>query len=446
MVHSTFKWFLALALSVSLCATAQARGLLRDAGTEFALDTLARPLMSAASLPGGQIRVLVINDMSLNAFVADGRAVFIHAGLILKLQSAAQLQAVIAHEIAHIANGHTVRRSLNAQNAQIGSMLGLALGLVAGAASGEPGAAIGLAAGAAGSARGVFFSHTREEETAADRSGMRYLARSGIDPGAMFEVLSVFAGQEDLIPGRQDPYLRTHPLSRDRARAVAEYAEVLGPPTSDQAIAEYWFDRMQAKLSAYLRSADFTFRRHPASDTSDAGRIARALAHSKLGQSSQSYALLDAALEDRQEDPYLHELKGWIAVQSNQWSLAVDAYTKAAKLAPRESQVLAGYGRALLALDTPETDEQALEALQSSRAMDRFNTLMLRDLATAYAKAGNTGMASLRTAERYAMLGDGPTALIHARRAENILPTGSPGWSQAQDIIQAAEAQAKARR
>lgn len=437
---------LAPLLAGLITSAAQARGLIRDAGLEHGLSQLTYPLYSAANLPGRQIPVLIVNDMSLNAFVIDGNAVFVHAGLLLRLKTAAELQAVLAHELAHISNGHMTRRGLNAQTAGLWSKIGLAAAVAIGAATGSGEAAAGIAAGSAGTARNLFFAHTREEETAADRSGMRFLARAGIDPIALADALSLFAGQEDLSPARQDAYLRSHPLSRDRIRAIKEYAEILGPRTTDQEIADYWFARAQAKLSAYLREPDHTFRRYPTSDQSDAGRIARALAHYKLGQSNRAFAELEPILATTPNDAFVHELKGWIALESNRPEIAVEAYRQAAELAPRESQVLSGLGRGLLALNTKEGTEEALEVLQKAKARDRYDLRALRDLAIAYARTGNSGMAALSTAERYALRGDFKSAAIQARRAEGMLPKGSPGWRKAQDIIATAETRSNKRR
>lgn len=434
--------FVTMAFFSTLSGPARAQGLIRDAGLEFALQMLVQPLASAANLSRGQIKVLIVNDMSLNAFVIDGRAVFVNAGLILRLQSAEELQAVMSHELAHITNGHLTRRGLNAQNARLSSSIGLALGLAAAAISGEPSAGLGLALGSASSARGVFLSHTREEESAADRSGMRFLAKSGIDPIAMSKVMELFAGQEDLLPGRQDPYLRSHPLSRDRVRAINAYAEVLGPATTDSTVATYWFERAQSKLSAYLRDPDYTFRRYPTSDTSDAARIGRALAWYKMGKADTAFAELDPLIAAHPKDAFVWELKGWIAMESNRFPAAVTAYREAASLAPREAQVMSGFGRSLLAQNTTAANAEALDILKKARARDRYDARLLRDLAMAYARNGEPAMASLHTAERYVLLGDPKSAIIHARRAEGGLPTGSPSWAKAQDIIDAATRQA----
>lgn len=439
MVRILGAWTLILTLAWPGAVLAAGRGLIRDAGMEYGLRELAEPLMTAAGMPNGRVPVLIVNDLSLNAFVIDGKAVFVHAGLILRVKSAQELQAVIAHEIGHVTNGHIVRRYLNAQNAKRASIVGLAAGLAAGALSGEAAAAAGIAAGSQGSALSVFLSHTREEETAADRSGMRFLARSGIDPDAMAQVMEIFAGQEDALASRQDAYLRSHPLSRDRMRAIRAYAELLGPQTSDALIAEYWFARMQAKLGAYLREPAWTFRRYPSGDDSDAGHIARALAHYKMGAIDRAIAELDVILDRVPQDAFAVELKGWIAIESNRPKAALAAYETAAELAPKEAQVLAGYGRVLLAQGTKEADRQALRVLNRARALDGRDSSMLRNLALAYARDGQHGMASLYTAERFLRQGDAKSAAVHARRAEAQLPRGAPGWIRAQDIIAATE-------
>lgn len=427
-----------LALWVGV-ASAAAQGLIRDAGTEHGLDRLARPILTAAGLPANRTRILVVNDLQMNAFVVDSRTIFVTAGLILRMQNADQLQAVIAHEAAHISNGHFARRGLNAQAARSMALFGLAAGVAAGAASGNPEAGIGIALGSQSSAMRNFLSHTREEEAAADKSGMRYLAIAGVDPGAFRGVLENFAGQEALSPGRQDPYARSHPLSRDRIRAVETTAGALTPLPADRDEEHYWFARTKATLSAYLRTPGYTFARVRSDDTTDAARIARALAHHKSGDLPAARAEMDAAIEGRPEDPFLHDLLGWMELEWGKFDAARDTYARAAELGPREPLILAGYGRALLTRDTAADNARALEVLLDARARDPYDAGMMRDLSIAHARAGQTGLAALATAERYALQGKPEDAGVLARRAAGLLPTGSPGWSRAQDLIRAAD-------
>ena len=144
---------------------------------------------------------------------------------------------------------------------------------------------------------------------------------------------------------------------------------------------------------------------------------------------------VDRLLETRPGDPYYLELKGQILFESGRAADAVPYYRRSVAAAPDQPLLKAGLGRALLALDTEAANREALDVLRSARAADRGDTAALRALATAYARAGNTGMATLATAERLALAGQIPDAVMQARRAVAALPEGSPGWLRAQDIL-----------
>jgi len=424
-----------VALAAALPAAAQT--LLRDAELERAFRELARPVIAAAGLSPADIRVLLIRDDSPNAFVIDGSAVFVTSGLVLKMSRPEMLQAVLAHEVAHIANGHITRRAGNARAARSAALFGLAL--AAAVAQENAGAAAGLALGTSSSAMRRFLAHTRAEEIAADQSGIRFMARANVDPTAMVEVLELFRGQEALTQGRQDAYVRTHPLSADRIRAVrgfaAAFAEI-DPP--DPAMA-YWFARSQAKLSAYLRNPGWTLRRLPAGDTSDAALVARAVAHSQNANGAEARRAAQALVDKRPGDAYAHELLGWVAFEARAYDAAVAAYARALDLAPAEPLIAAGYGRALLAAGG--RDAAARDVLEAARARDPFNPGLLRDLGHAQARLGEDGAAALSAAERYALSGRLKDAAIHATRAADLLPRGSARWQRAQDILAAAETQ-----
>lgn len=428
-----------LCLMPLLAAPLRAQGIIRDAEIEHGLRELARPLASAAGL-GGNLRVILIDDRSLNAFVVDHQTVFIHSGLVLRLRTAAELQSVIAHEIAHIANGHITRRGTAAAGAaRSAAGLGLALAAIAGAAGGGE-AAAGVALGVAGSAQRMFFAHTRAEEASADQAGLRYMAAAGINPQAAVDVLDLFRGQEVLRETRQDPYVRTHPLTRDRLRAVQAFVTGWQGTVRDDPNAAYWFARLQAKLDAFTRNPNEVLRRAPAADTSDAATIRRAVAWHRQGKTDQALAEIDRLIARRPREAYAIETRAQILLESRRFEAAAREWGRAAALAPSEPLILGGHGRALLAAGR---DREALSALERAAARDNADPGIMRDLATAYAKAGQNGMAALTSAERYALVGRLRDAGPLATRAAGLLPQGSPGWRRAQDLIRAAEAAAK---
>ncbi len=414
---------------------ARAQILLRDPEIEYALDQLSSPIIQAAGLSAARLKVMVIKDASLNAMVGDSEHIFINSGLMLRLTTPAQLQAVIAHEVAHIANGHISRRISNAQAAGTVAKLGMLLSLGV-AAAGQTYAAAGLALGTTAAANRAFLGHTRTEESAADQSAVRYMASVGVAPQAMLDVLELFRGQEFLSSARQDPYAQSHPLTRDRIRRLRGFAAAYKDVARDNPQADYWFSRGQGKLSAFLRAPGWTLRRVGTKDTSDSALIRRAVAYHRIPKEAAALKEINTLIARRPRDAFAYELKGQIQLESRDFGGATKSYGRARQLMPKNAPIIAGYGRSLLVSGKPRA---ALKVLESARARDPGNPGLLRDLATAYAKIGQNGQASLATAERYAISGRMKDAAIHAKRAMGLLPRGAPGWRRAEDIAVAAE-------
>lgn len=428
--------FLAFVFLVFSSTVAPAAAIIRDAEIEQALKQIARPILNSAGVGTNRIRVLVIRDNTLNAFVTDSRHIFITSGLIRRLQRPEALQAVLAHEVAHITGGHLTRRAANARAANRLTAISFALGAIA-AAGGAGQAGIGLAAGGASSAQRLFFAHTRAEEASADQSGLRYLARAGIDPAATLEVLELFRGQEALRPGRQDPYARTHPLTRDRLRAVKGYVAGLKvKPKETPATTAYWYGRMRAKLDGFLGNPRALLRGSAAKGKGEMATLRRAVAYHRMPNPKKAISELNALLRMRPRDPFYHELKGQVLLESGNSAAAVASYQRAASLLKNEGLILAGLGRALLAQNTRNANAQALQMLIRSRSLDPGDPNLLRDLAVAHAKNGQPGLASAATAERYAVIGRFKDAQLHAKRAMGQLPRGSSGWLRAEDVLQ----------
>ncbi|NOE16804.1 M48 family metalloprotease [Ruegeria atlantica] len=428
---------LILSVGVWLAAATQSHGqsLIRDPDIERGLRELAFPVLRAAGLNTNRVQILVVNDNTFNAFVIDYNAIYLNYGLILTVESPEMLQAVIAHEAAHIANGHLARRAENLKAARRNAGIGTALALLAAAAGGGE-AAIGIAAGTQGAAIRSFLGHTRAEEASADRSAASYLRWAQISPSGMVELHRKFAGQELLSVANQDPYMRSHPTSRERLRAAEAFLDEFGDKAVPNANADYWFARVKGKLSAFLRSPSWTLRRAKEETAQDIRLMREASAHHQNRDLDRARRAIDEALALRPNDPYYYDLKGQILLENRQIGAAVEAYGNAVEMAPNDALILAGYGRALLAQGQTK---QALSVLEKARARDYRNARLLQDLGVAYAQVGNDGMASTVTAERYALQGRLKDAGIHAKRAVARLPEGSPGWQRAQDVLIAAE-------
>src|SRR5687767_15009565 len=136
----------ACALAVATVAPAHAQGgmpVIRDAEIEQLLRDYTQPILRVAGLAQQNIRVVIINDRGFNAFVMDGRRIFINAGALMDAQTPNQIIGVLAHETGHIAGGHLSRLREQLARAQTQSIIAMLLGLGAMVAAGRSGRDVG---------------------------------------------------------------------------------------------------------------------------------------------------------------------------------------------------------------------------------------------------------------------------------------------------------------
>lgn len=418
--------------------------ILRDAETEALVRAIAHPLFRAAGLDPAGIRVTLLRAWAINAFVTTGNRMFIHSGLIQQTESVAEFAGVLAHETGHIAGGHVGRIPEELRAAAIRQAAAMLLGGLAGAAAAATGgrgaaeAGIGIALAGQHAAMQELLAFSRAQEQAADQAAIGLLAQAGWHPAGLARLLERMQAQENLQYSRQDPYLRTHPLSRDRLDFVREQAaRIGGQDRAAPAGLEARYAMVRAKLDGFLDAPAVTFRRYPATDTAAPARYARAIALVRSGRRAEGMALLDGLIRDRPSEPWLHELKGQLLFEGGRVAEAVAVYAAAARLAPGEALIRTAHGRALIERGDPASLRLAARELEAATSLDRQAAFTWRLLATARGRLGETAAADLALAEEAMLLSDFGRARMLARRAEPRLAPG-PNRLRARDILEAA--------
>ena len=171
-----------------------------------------------------------------------------------------------------------------------------------------------------------------------------------IDPTAMADVLDYFRGQEALSAARVDPYVLSHPLTRDRIRAVKGYAAAYAGSAKDDPSSDYWFARAKGKLGAFLQARGFTLRKVAKNDNSDIAVMRRAIAYHRAPRTEKALARDQQTGGDAPAGPFCARIAWPDPSGIAQLFRRRRAYGRAVNLAPKDALILAGYGRALLAL------------------------------------------------------------------------------------------------
>lgn len=436
-----------LALLASLIAAvhpAAAQSILRDAETEQLLLDMSAPLIEASELEPGNVELVLINDGSINAFVAGGQAIYVHSGLISAAETANEVQGVLAHELGHITAGHVVRFNERTKAANGISILSLLLGVGA-ALAGAGDAAMGVIAAGQQAAMGSFLSFNRDQEASTDLAGARYLSGAGITGKGMVKFFERLRSNEIRAGYSQTDeagYARTHPLTGDRIQTLRLLLEEdrawNAPPDPDL---QERFVRAKAKLFGYLAEPRRTFALFPPSDTSVPARYARAYAYHKEARVDMALAETDALLAAEPENPYFLELKGQVLLESGRPADALVPLRRATELSRAHPLIAGLLGHALIATEDRANYAEAEQVLRASVQRDRYNPFAWYQLGVVYEARGDVPRARLASAEQQVMNRLYPQALANAQAAEASLPYGSSDWIRAQDVALEARAE-----
>lgn len=431
-----FRCFFAALVIVALAARpAAAQSILRDTETEAFFDDMARPLIVAAGLDPKSVKIVLIGDPSINAFVSQGQTVYIHSGLIRAADNVQQVQGVVAHELGHITGGHAVRFSEGVAQATGITIMSLLLGAVA-VAAGSPDAGMAIMAGGQQAAMGKFLAFSRTQESSADQAGASFLQRAGISGKGSLEFFKKLQNQEyRLAIPQNDSYDRTHPLTSERIAALENLyrASPAWNKPVDPALNQR-FLRVKGKLTGFVEDPPQVMRLYPETDNSVPAHLARAYAWHRSAYPDNAVKEVDALLAADAHDPYFLELKGQILLESGKPRDAIAPLREAVARSGNQPMIAALLGHALIATEDPQYFNEAKNILKIAVARDRENPFAWYQLGLVYDREGDQPRAALATAERFSLEGNYRPAQANAEMAMRGLKAGTPDWIRAQDI------------
>jgi len=415
--------------------------IIRDAEIEQLLRDYAQPVLRAAGLAKQNVSVVVLSERSFNAFVMDGRHIFINAGALFDAKTPNEVIGVFAHETGHLAGGHLQRLREQLASAQTASIIALLAGLgaaVAGARAGAGGSDVGMAAIMAPqqAIMRTVLSYVRTQEDQADHAGVKFLNATGQSPRGMVDLFKRLSS-ESLFNSRYiDPYMQTHPMPAERVAALETVAKA-SPywDRKDSPELQLRHDMMRAKLSGFLERPDTVARRYPANDHSLPARYARAISTYRNSDLRQAIVQIDSLIQMQPNNPYFYELKGQALLEGGHPSEAVAPLRHAVQLSHNNALIEIMLAQALNATGNTKLSEEAVAMLRSAIVREPEAPNAYSQLAVAYGRKGDIANADLASAQAAFTRGDIKTARQLAARAKTRLPVGSPAWVRADDIV-----------
>jgi predicted Zn-dependent protease len=453
-LHSKARKLTAVATAVALILApipaitqeGEKLALLRDTETEQLLRDYSRPILRAAGLEKQNIQVTIINQAAFNAFVADGRRIFVNHGALLQSETPNQIIGVLAHETGHLAGGHLARLREQLAQAQTQMIIAMLLGLgamAAGAKSGNTNSGLTNAGAAAlaGPQNMILrslLSYQRQQEESADRAGVKFLTATGQSARGMYETFKRLSNDTLFAAHGSDPYFQSHPMPADRVAALEELAR--SSPywdKKDDPSLQLRHDMMRAKISAFLERQDTVYRRYPLSSDTLPARYAHAITTYLHGDLRNALTQIDALIQTQPNNPYFYELRGQALMEGGRPAEAVAPLRKAVQLSNNAPLIEMLLGQALVASDNKAYVDEAITILRAAVARESEAPIGYTQLAMAFGRKGDLAEADLASAQAAFLRGDNKTARDLASRAKTRFAVGTPGWVKADDIVTA---------
>lgn len=427
-----------LMLSGSVVAgPAAAQALLRDAETEKFLTDISAGLAKSAGLQPGALKIYLIGDNNINAFVAGGQIVYMNSGTIEHADSYNELQGIIAHELGHIEGGDVIRTDLGVAGAMRVNILTLLLGAAA-IAAGAPEAGMAALMAGQSAAQGKFLAYSRQQEGSADASAVRHLNDAHVTGKGMVSFFSKLKREDyRLTPSftKIDTFDVDHPMTADREQVLRD--ALSKSPWWDAPLdpaLQARFLRIKGKLVGYMDDPSITLNKYPRSDQSPAALYARAYAYHRGGYPDEAAREVDKLVATSPHDPYLLEIQGQILLESGKPKGAIAPLREAVTNSGSSPLIGALLGHALVATEDPANLAEASRVLKVAVQRDQENPDAWYNLGIAYTRLGDEPRADLATAERFSLEGKPQMALASAEAAMHGIPAGTPDYLRAQDI------------
>ncbi|MBT8340295.1 MAG: M48 family metalloprotease [Desulfatitalea sp.] len=388
------------------------------------VDTVGKRILAQLPPQPFAYHFFVIREDVYNAFAIPAGYIFINSGLLLAMDTEAELAGILSHEISHVVCRHISQRIEREKKIGLASMAGMVAGIFLGAAGGSSAAAQAIVLSqAAGQSASLKFS--RDDETQADQLGLGYLNKAGYTADGLLQILKKIRNKQWFGSEQIPTYVMTHPAVEERITTIDSWittyergdkTKAMAGPASD------YFKRMQYRLRALYDPAQSALQYFQTAldnnPTDTNAAYGYALALSRTGNYKNAVIYMQKALFQDALDPVLLGDLGRLYFLDGRLEDALRILQGAASLGKFNPLATLYLGRTYINQGKFTEAAQTLESLINQ----------YKDLTEAYYFMGETCGKLERMPEAHFYLGlyhfrkaDLRTAFFHLERARTTL-------------------------
>ena len=423
------KKFLLL-LFFLLSISSNTLGFIRDSEIENLIKEIVGPIADVAGQKKENLKIFIIDDNQLNAFVTPGQKIFIFSGLITNSKDANALEGVIAHELGHITGRHHVKIYEQLEKSRAITLAGIILGGAVSVLTGDPDAAAAIAGGALTTSTRSLLSFSRAQEGSADQAGYSFLKNSGKSLCGIINFLELLENMQ--ISYQENAYTQSHPLTRERINdaknaAKDENCEI----KKSELLIDEKYKFIQAKLIGFADPENTLISiKNNSKFNDDQKNYALAIANYKSFNLKKGNELINKLIKKYPSNPYFYELKAQMLRENGFLKESLNNYLIVNKLIPNDPLVQIELAHTLLNLDTKKNLDKAIKNLEEAKKKEPENNKLWYLLSVARGKNSEMGESRYASAYSFYLKGDDAMALSFIERAKKITKRNSSTWTK----------------
>jgi len=432
------KFLLLLFFFVSIASSSL--GFIRDSEIENLIKEIVSPIAKAAGQNENNLKIFIIDDNQLNAFVTPGQKIFIFSGLIVNSMNHNALEGVIAHEIGHITGRHHIKIYDKIGKSTAIQLAGLLGGIAVQALTGDSNAAAAITGGVSSTTQRSLLNFSRVQEGSADTAGFHFLKESGKSLCGIISFLELLEERQTYY--QENAYTQTHPLTRERIRNAKNAAQNencndnnyqgnLSEIKPNELSTSDRYKFIQAKLIGFSNpetAINSIRNNHKFND--DQKNYALAIANYKLFNLKKGNDLINGLIKKYPSNPYFYELKAQMLRENGLLKESLKNYLTVNKLLPKDPLIKIELAHTLINLESKQNIEKSIKILLNAKKEEPENTKMWYLLSIAYGKNSEIGKSRYASAYSSYLKGDTVMAINFIERAKKTVKKNTEIWNE----------------
>ena len=410
----------------------------KDLALQAFLDKMGRSLVAQVGPTSFEFKFYLIKASDPNAFAIPGGYIFVTTGLIVLAENEQEVAGVLSHEIGHVTSRHVAQMIERSKRLSIASMAAMIAGILLGGGGQGSQAA---AAMAVATAEALALKYTRENEVEADHKSLQYMTKAGYDPNGLITFLNKINKVSSASSPKIPAYLSTHPVTENRISLLENILQ-MGPKPVGPFKSTGNFRRIQAKVFVEERDSNVAITYfQPLVDANPQdldGYYGLGLAYRKMGRLDKSAEVFQKAHALAPNDPDILRELGVVCFLSGKLDLAIENL-EAMRSIPRNGtdsneDLLSLYYLGRGYQEKGDFTKALPLFLRVQKEMPEFVDVHYH-LGSVYGRMGQRGRSHLYFGTYFKLKGERNNALLHFRKASDLLEKGSPEREEVQREI-----------